>query len=54
MIVLPAERVKNGRQHEVPLPTQALAILERLPRRNTSDYVRQAWFHQVGPRQEGA
>src|SRR6516164_9502389 len=39
MIVLPAERVKNSRQHEVPLPTQALAILERLPRRNTSDYL---------------
>ena len=39
MIVLPAERVKNGRQHEVPLPTQALAILERLPRCNTSDYL---------------
>jgi len=39
MIVLPVERVKNGRQHEVPLSTQALAILERLPRRNTSDYL---------------
>ena len=39
MIVLPAERVKNSRQHEVPLSTQALAILSRVPRRNTSDYL---------------
>jgi integrase len=33
-IVLPPDRVKNGRQHEVPLSTQARAILERQPRRN--------------------
>jgi integrase len=34
LIVLPPERCKNGRQHEVPLSTQARAILERQPRRN--------------------
>jgi integrase len=39
MIVLPAERTKNGRQHELPLSTQALAILTRLPRRNTTDFL---------------
>ena len=39
MIVLPAERAKNGRQHELPLSAQALAVLERQPRRNTTDFV---------------
>src|SRR5262249_2938439 len=39
LIVLPAARTKNGRQHEVPLSTQALAILKRLPRRNSTDFI---------------
>jgi integrase len=39
MIALPAERAKNGRQHELPLSAQAVAILERQPRRNTTDFV---------------
>jgi len=39
MIVLPAERVKNSREHELPLSRQGLAILERQPRRNSSDLV---------------
>ena len=39
MIVLPAERVKNPREHALPLSRQALAILERQPRRNSSDLV---------------
>jgi integrase len=39
MIVLPAERVKNGRDHTVPLSTQAVAILARQPRRNSSDFI---------------
>jgi len=39
MIVLPAERTKNSRFHELPLSAQALAIIERLPRRNSSDYL---------------
>jgi integrase len=39
LIVLPAARTKNGRQHEVPLSPQALAILERQPRRNSSGFV---------------
>jgi integrase len=38
-IVLPAARVKNGRDHTVPLSTQALAILARQPRRNSSDFI---------------
>jgi integrase len=39
MIVLPADRVKNSREHALPLSRQALAILERQPRRNSSDLV---------------
>jgi integrase len=39
MIVLPAERTKNGRLHELPLSAQALAIISRTPRRNTTDYL---------------
>jgi integrase len=39
MIVLPPARVKNGRQFELPLSTQALAILQRVPHRNSSDYL---------------
>jgi integrase len=38
-IVLPPERTKNGRLHELPLSTQALAILQGLPRRNSSDFL---------------
>jgi integrase len=34
MIVLPPERTKNGRLHELPLSHQALAILSHLPRRS--------------------
>jgi integrase len=37
LIMLPAERVKNSRNHEVPLSTQALAILARQPR--SGDFV---------------
>jgi integrase len=39
MITLPPDRTKNGRQHELPLSRQALAILERQPRRNVSDHL---------------
>ena len=39
VIVLAPERTKNSRPHEVPLSAQALAILERVPRRNSSDYL---------------
>jgi integrase len=39
MIVLAPARTKNGRQHELPLSTQALAILARQPRRNSTGYV---------------
>jgi integrase len=38
-INLPAERCKNGRSHTIPLSTQALAIIERIPRRNSSPYL---------------
>lgn len=39
MIVLPPERTKNGRKHELPLSRQALAIIERQPRRNSSAFL---------------
>jgi integrase len=39
MIVLSPDRTKNSRQHELPMSRQALAILERQPRRNSSDYL---------------
>jgi integrase len=39
MIVLGPERTKNRKTFELPLSTQALAILERQPRRNVSDFV---------------
>jgi integrase len=39
LIILPASRTKNSRQHELPLSRQALEILERQPRRNSSDFV---------------
>jgi integrase len=39
MIVLPPDRVKNGRTFELPLSTQALAILQRQSRRNSTEYV---------------
>jgi len=38
-ITLPASRVKNGRDHILPLSTQALAILQRVPHRNSSDFL---------------
>jgi integrase len=39
MIVLPVSRTKNGREHTLPLSDQALAILDRQPRRNSSGFV---------------
>jgi integrase len=39
LIVLAPERTKNSRSHEVPLSSQALAILARQPRRNSSDFL---------------
>jgi integrase len=39
VIVLPKERAKNGRQHELPLSTQALAIIAGIPRRNTTEFL---------------
>ena len=39
LIVLPSERTKNGRPFELPLSRQALAIIERTPRRNSSDFL---------------
>jgi len=34
LIVLPPERTKNNRQHELPISSQVRAILERQPRKN--------------------
>jgi len=39
MIVLPPARVKNKRQHELPLSHQALTILKRQSRRNDTDFL---------------
>jgi integrase len=39
MIVLSPTRTKNSRQHELPLSTQALAIIQGLPRRNTTPFL---------------
>jgi integrase len=39
LIVLPPERTKNGKAFELPLSRQALAIIERIPRRNSSDFL---------------
>jgi integrase len=39
MIILGPERTKNGRTFELPLSSQALAILSRQHRRNSSDFI---------------
>jgi integrase len=39
LIVLSPERTKNGRGLELPLSTQALTVIERTPRRNSSAYL---------------
>ena len=39
LIVLPPDRTKNGRGLELPLSTQALAVIERVPRRNSSPFL---------------
>jgi integrase len=39
LIMLAPERTKNSRQHELPLSSQALAIIERQPRRNSSKFL---------------
>jgi integrase len=39
IIILPPARTKNKRQHELPLSRQALAIIERQPRRNSSAFL---------------
>jgi integrase len=39
LIVLPPERTKNGKAFELPLSAQALAVLARQPRRNSSPYL---------------
>jgi integrase len=39
LIVLPPDRTKNGRGLELPLSRQALAVIERTPRRNTTPFL---------------
>jgi integrase len=39
LIVLPPERTKNSRQHDVPLSHQAKAILARQPKRKGRDFI---------------
>ena len=37
--MLPPARTKNKRKHELPLSRQALAIIQRQPRRNSSPFL---------------
>lgn len=37
--IIPAERMKAGKEHRVPLTQEAVALLEALPRMKGSDYV---------------
>ena len=37
LIVLPPERIKNSRQHDIPLSPPALALLQAQPRRSAPD-----------------
>ena len=46
--VIPGERVKNHREHRVPLTNAALALIEAQPRRNDRDHV-----FGDGPRRQG-
>jgi integrase len=39
LIVLPGERTKNGRTHDVPLSKVAMEIIESIPRRVNRDFV---------------
>ena len=39
LIVLPPDRTKNGRGLELPLSRQALKVIERTPRRNSSAFL---------------
>lgn len=39
VIALSPDRTKNGRAHDVPLSRQALAVIERQPHRNSTDYL---------------
>jgi integrase len=45
LIVLAPERTKNSRQHEVPLSAQALAILQRQPRRTEFVFSRRGFMN---------
>jgi integrase len=45
LIVLAPERTKNSRQHEVPLSSQALAILARQPRRTEFVFSRRGFMN---------
>ena len=38
-VILAPDRTKNSRVHELPLSAQALAILKRIRRRNTTDFL---------------
>lgn len=44
---LPADRVKNGRGHVLPLSRQALALIEALPSRGNSEFLFPARFARV-------
>ena len=48
LIILPSERVKNKRQHELPISNQVRAILERQPRQNEFVWGRRFTSWSVG------
>jgi len=48
LITLPPARIKNGREHLIPLSEPALAIIRALPRRTTADGT--PWEHVFGAR----
>jgi integrase len=49
VVLIAAERVKNGRAHQLTLPLPALEIIRALPRRNATDrlFPSLAWDHKL-------
>jgi integrase len=45
--VIPAKRMKSGREHKIPLPAAAIALLKALPRERDNEFV------FIGPRAKG-
>ena len=50
LIRIPAERMKGGRLHEVPLAADAMALLNSLPRWTRGDFVFHLYWRQAAVR----